>query len=60
MGYIKQPEGVDFFIKSEPFTDEARQEISAFIRNYKKGTTDKKTKAVATAKDRKVVHRSTI
>ena len=60
MGYIKESEGVDFFIKSEPLTDEARQEISAFIRNYKKSTTDKKAKAVAITKKRKIVHRSTI
>ena len=60
MGYIKGPEGVDFFVKSEPLTDEARQEISAFIRNYKKNAMDKKTKSVAITKERKVVHRSTI
>ncbi len=36
MGYIKEPKGVDFFIQSEPLTDEARKEISAFILNYKK------------------------
>ena len=36
MGHIKEPKGVDFFIKSEPLTDQARQEISEFIRNYAK------------------------
>ena len=35
MGYIKEPEGVDFMIKSESLTDKARQEISDFIRSYK-------------------------
>ena len=56
MGHIKEPKGVDFVIASDPLTDKARQEISEFIRNYKKNTTDKKTKAVATTKERKVVH----
>ena len=36
MGHIKEPKGVDFFIKSEPLTDQARKEISEFIRNYAK------------------------
>lgn len=35
MGYIKEPEGVDFIIQSEPLTDEERTEISKFISNYK-------------------------
>jgi hypothetical protein len=36
MGHIKEPKGVDFLIKSEPLTDNARKEISEFIREYKK------------------------
>ncbi len=44
MGHIKEPKGVDFVIESDPLTDEARQEISEFIRNYKKSTTNKKGK----------------
>ena len=28
MGYIKEPKGVDFIIKSEPLTDEDRKAIS--------------------------------
>ena len=32
MGHIKEPKGVDFFIKSEPLTDEERELISEFIR----------------------------
>jgi hypothetical protein len=35
MGYIKEPKGVDFVIKSEPLTDEIRKEISQFIKEYK-------------------------
>ena len=56
MGHIKEPKGVDFVIASDPLTEKARQEISEFIRNYKKNTTDKKTKPTATTKERKVVH----
>ncbi len=35
MGYVKEPKGVDFIIKSDPLTDKARKEISAFIAQYK-------------------------
>jgi hypothetical protein len=35
MGYIKEPDGVDFIIKSKPLTDKERKEISKFIQNYK-------------------------
>lgn len=35
MGYIKEPKGVDFIIKSEPLKDIDRQEISKFIADYK-------------------------
>ena len=56
MGHIKEPKGVDFVIASDPLTDKARQEISEFIRNYKKNTTHKKTKAAVNTKERKVVH----
>lgn len=35
MAHIKEPKGVDFVIQSEPLTQEARQEISDFIRAYK-------------------------
>ena len=36
MGYIKEPEGVDFIIKSEPLTEEDREQISQFIQKYKR------------------------
>ena len=35
MGYIKEPTGVDFIIKSTPLTDKDRREISAFIKASK-------------------------
>ena len=54
MGYIKEPEGVDFIIKSEPLTDKDKEQISQFIREYKrknqvkeKKPSDKKEKNTA-------------
>jgi hypothetical protein len=35
MGHVKEPEGVDFIIQSEPLTAIERVSISEFIRNYK-------------------------
>lgn len=32
MGYIKEPQGVDFIIKGKPLTDKQKQAISAFIK----------------------------
>ena len=36
MGYIKEPKGVDFIIKSNPLTDKDRSDISKLISDYKK------------------------
>ena len=35
MGYIKEPKGVDFVIKSKSLTDLERTEISDFIKSRK-------------------------
>ncbi len=43
MGYIKEPEGVDFIIQSKPLTDKERKEISKFIQNYKATHSSKKS-----------------
>ena len=43
MGYIKEPEGVDFIIQSKPLTDKERKEISKFIQEYKAKNADKKS-----------------
>ena len=56
MGHIKEPKGVDFVIASDPLTDKARQEISAFIRNYKNNTTNKKAKTTTKIRQSKVAH----
>lgn len=53
MGHIKEPKGIDFVIASEPLTDNARQEISEFIRNYKNNVTNKKAKSTTMSKQRK-------
>lgn len=43
MGHIKEPEGVDFLIKSPPLTDKERKEISAFIEELKSKKTIRKS-----------------
>ncbi len=35
MSYIKEPIGVDFFVKSTPLTNKDRLEISSFIKASK-------------------------
>jgi hypothetical protein len=47
MGYIKEPKGVDFIIKSEPLTDKERKAISEFIANYKQKEAQKVLKKTA-------------
>lgn len=42
MGYIKEPEGVDFIIKSKPLTDTERKKITKFIQDYKAKYAEKK------------------
>ena len=32
MGYIKEPDGVDFVIKGKPLTDKQKKAISEFIK----------------------------
>ena len=49
MGHIKEPQGIDFIIKSDPLTDQARQEISKFISDYKRKEALKKKKQNAIA-----------
>ena len=43
MGFIKEPKGVDFVIKSKPLTDKDRQEISKHIADYKEKQAKKLT-----------------
>jgi hypothetical protein len=43
MGFIKEPKGVDFVIKSKPLTDNDRQEITKHIADYKAKQANKLT-----------------
>ena len=56
MGYIKEPKGVDFVIASDPLTDKARQEITEFIKNYKKKIVTKKAKSAVAIKQSGISH----
>lgn len=61
MGFIKEPKGVDFTIKSKPLTGKDRREISKFIadykaRNEKKRIVKAKPKHPANRSDRKALH----
>lgn len=42
MGYVQEPEGVDFYVDSTPLTEKERKEISEIIAYYK--LTGRKTK----------------
>ena len=35
MGYIKEPDGIDFVVDPKPLTDEDRKMISEVIAHYK-------------------------
>jgi hypothetical protein len=35
MGYINEPEGIDFYVDSKPLTEKDRKEISDIIAYYK-------------------------
>jgi len=35
MGFIREPKGVDFVIKSKPLTEKQEKELSAFITKRK-------------------------
>lgn len=52
MGYIKEPEGVDFIIKSEPLTDEDREQISKFIQEYKRKQRNKRGESSFRSKEK--------
>lgn len=56
MAHIKEPEGVDFVIESDPLTEAARQEISEFIRNCKKSSANKKSKFTNSTKQLRAVN----
>jgi hypothetical protein len=46
MGYIKEPEGVDFVINGKPLTDKQKKEISEFIKADKKRISEIKIRRI--------------
>lgn len=48
MGYIKEPEGVDFVINGKPLTDKQKNEISLFIKADKERISVLKTRNTKT------------
>lgn len=42
MGIIMEPKGIDLLIKSQPLTEEEKNEISEFIKKRKLKTSQKK------------------
>lgn len=44
MGYIKEPEGVDFFIKGKPLTEKEKKAISEFIKKDKERLAKRKSR----------------
>jgi hypothetical protein len=56
MGYIKEPDGIDFVINGKPLTDKQKQAISQFIKADKeKRTSLEKRPTKANAKNRKTI-----
>ena len=60
MGHIKEPDGVDFLIKSRPLTKDEEIAISEFIRAYKAKHSKKKSevknhKVIGVSSKKKVV-----
>ena len=56
MGYVKEPEGIDFVINGKPLTDKQKQEISEFIKADKERLAKLKIKSNEFSKS----HKSTI
>jgi len=50
MGYVKEPEGIDFVIQGKPLTVQQKQALSEFIK------ADKKKKAKSKLANKKTIH----
>jgi hypothetical protein len=46
MGFIREPEGIDFVINSGTLSDKDREEISLYIQNYKSEMSKKKKSVI--------------
>ena len=56
MGHIKEPQGVDFIIKSSPLTKEQEMAVSVYIKEYKaKSKVKKVTQALRNTKSKTTV-----
>lgn len=60
MGYIKEPEGVDFVINGKPLTEEQKKEISAFIKADKIRISEMKTPNTKSTKRQKAIAKSNV
>lgn len=60
MGYIKEPDGVDFVINGKPLTDKQKQLISEFIKADKERLALlKNNKAKSTSRQRSIAKSGT-
>ena len=60
MGYIKEPEGVDFVINGKPLTEEQKKEISAFIKADKILISEIKNPKTKSTKRQKAIAKSNV
>ena len=58
MGYIKEPEGVDFVINGKPLTDKQKKEISEFIKADKIRISEIKTLRTKSTKHQQGIAKS--
>jgi hypothetical protein len=55
MGYIKEPDGVDFIISGKPLTDKEKKAISQFIKADKEKIAKQKLRKVKSTNSKKLV-----
>lgn len=58
MGYIKEPDGVDFIIKGKPLTDKQKKEISEFIKADKKRLANLKKRTTKRTNRQRIVSKN--
>ncbi|MFZ1789736.1 MAG: hypothetical protein WAT92_15560 [Saprospiraceae bacterium] len=58
MGYIKEPDGVDFVINGKPLTEKQKKEISEFIKSEKESLVKLKTAKTKNTDPQKKVAKS--
>jgi hypothetical protein len=55
MGLIREPKNVDFYVLDKPWTNEERNELSAFIKSRKEQR-NKRSSQKTTTKQKKILH----